>query len=202
VQFFDVPNSESFTRSNVTAPFDTATGLTTGVVTAGFSLAVNLVSPSSLFEGNTSIIILIGSLLFSHVFQYVRPCNFDKYCPSSGLIPNDLKILQVPPAGDICLDSYCLDPKLLPLPILRSIDPLIGSTVGGTVVTIFTSDLLAISSTYIYVSSKSARSNSPIAASVVSFDPAASMLTFVAPFVLIEYGEISATCVGRSVFVR
>jgi hypothetical protein len=91
--FLDVQNSESLTRANVTARFDTSTGQTTGVVTVGSSFTVNLLSPASLFEGSISISVSIGSLSFSHPFRYVRPCNFESFCPSSGLIPNDLKIL-------------------------------------------------------------------------------------------------------------
>ena len=100
---------------------------------------------------------------------------------SDAALKNDLKIIQAPPAADVCSASYCLDPDLLPAPILFSIDPSVVSTVGGIVVTVFASNLLAITSTDISVSLKSPRSNFPIAASVLSFDAAASMLTFVAP---------------------
>jgi hypothetical protein len=58
--FLDVQNSESLTRANVTARFDTSTGQTTGVVTVGSSFTVNLLSPASLFEGSISISVSIG----------------------------------------------------------------------------------------------------------------------------------------------
>ena len=69
--FLDVPNSASLGRGNVTARFDTAIAITSSVMTADYSFTVGFVSPSTLFEGTTSISIFIGALSFSHVFRYV-----------------------------------------------------------------------------------------------------------------------------------
>jgi hypothetical protein len=130
--------------------------------------------------------ISIGALSFNHAFTYVRPCNFEVFCSSLGFFPSDLKLLRQPPVDDSCSVAYCLDPKLLPPPVLRSIEPSTLSTLGGTTVTVIVSDLLAVSASDISVSLRSSRSDSPIAATVVFFDAAASLLTFVDSQVSIE----------------
>jgi len=95
--FLDVPDSSSLSRVNVTARFDASFGAVSSVVTLDSSFAVSLVSPATLFEGNVSINVRFGPLSFSHMFQYVRPCNFEVHCPSIGFIPNDQRLSRQPP---------------------------------------------------------------------------------------------------------
>jgi len=69
----------------------------------------------------------------------------------------------------VCSESYCLDPKVLPIPSIDLVSPSVVSTVGGTSVTLFGSNLLAVAASDISISLVSSRSSVPVAATVTFF---------------------------------
>jgi len=185
--FLNIASANSLSISNVTGRFSLVSASVSSTNSIGSVFAVVLVSPPSVFEGNVTLHIRIATSMFSFSsFAYVRPCNFETFCPSRGLIPFDLRIIQQPVQDDACSDGYCIDAKTLPIPSIDFVAPSVVSTVGGSQVTLFCSNLLAIVASDISVSLASTRSPDPVAATVLSYDFSSSDLTFVAPSLPLE----------------
>ena len=131
--FLNIPFLDRFSAVNVSSRFDSITGSVFSAAGFGSVFSAGVTAPAAVFEGNSTITVTIGTSVFSYFpFLYVRPCNFETFCASRGFIPFDSKILQEPAQDDVCSESYCLDPKVLPIPSIDLVSPSVVSTVGGT----------------------------------------------------------------------
>jgi hypothetical protein len=157
--------------ANIKSRFDITSASLSGTRSTNSVCSVDMTSPATEFEGNSTIHISVETVMFSFFpFIYVRPCNFEIYCTSRGLIPSDLKLLQQPLQDNSCSLSYCLDPATLPIPSIAMVFPSVVSSVGGTSVTLFASRLLAVSAADVSVSIASPLSPLQISATVISFN--------------------------------
>ena len=128
----NIPFLDRFSAVNVSIRFDSITGSVFSAAGFGSVFSAGVTAPAAVFEGNSTITVTIGTSVFSYFpFLYVRPCNFETFCASRGFIPFDSKILQEPAQDDVCSESYCLDPKVLPIPSIDLVSPSVVSTVGG-----------------------------------------------------------------------
>jgi hypothetical protein len=185
--FLNIPASNTLAITNFSSRFDSTTAPVTAVMNSGSVLGVKLTAPIAAFEGNTTLRIDIGTSTFSFFpFTFVRPCNFETFCSSRGFIPFDLKILQEPLQDETCSENYCLDPKTLPNPSINLVSPSVVSTIGGTLVTMFCSNLLALTATDVSVSLASTISPVPVPATVTSYDFSSSIVVFSAPSLSFE----------------
>lgn len=185
--FLNIPSAVNLGVANMSSRFDSAVARITDNRYTGSVLAVSMTAPATPFEGNATITISIGVSTFSFLsYSYVRPCNFESFCSSLGLIPYDLKIIQQPVVDDSCSETYCLDPKDLPDPTIDLVSPSVVSTSGGSTVTMFCSNLLASAASDVFVSLVSPRSPVPVAAIVTSFDFVKNDVVFLAPSLPLE----------------
>jgi hypothetical protein len=201
--FLNIKNASGLSDANVSGRFDLAPSDVSGISISRTVFSVVLIAPASVFEGNSTVHVTIGASSFNYPFLYVRPCNYESYCSSRGFIPFDLKLLKEPSQNDICSEIYCLDPKVLPIPSVDLVSPSVVSTIGNTLVTLFSSNILAAIASDISVSLESSRSSVPVSATVASFDAGSSDIVFLAPPLPLEgsYSVIVSTRRSRQLVV-
>ena len=169
--FLNIQSLDTLSTANVSSRFDTVPGTVFHATVVGSVFSVGSTAPTAVFEGNATISVTIGAYGFWFFpFSYVRPCNLENFCPSRGLVPFDMKISQEPAQDDVCFEIYCFDPKALSLPTIDWVSPSAVSTVGGTAVTLFASNILAVLASDISISLLSSRSSFPVSAKVTFFD--------------------------------
>ena len=106
--FLNIQNALSLMVANISARFESAPASVFRVSSGQSVFAVVLTASATIFEGNATIFVTIGNSSFQYFpFSYVRPCNFETFCSSRGLIPFDLKISEEHVQNDICSETYC-----------------------------------------------------------------------------------------------
>jgi hypothetical protein len=71
-----------------------------------------------------------ASRVFERVFEYSTGCDYDFFCADS--VVDYLSVLSSPSIN--CERSACIDDTVVPVPIVASVFPSLGSTEGGTIV--------------------------------------------------------------------
>jgi len=73
-----------------------------------------------------------GFSLAKFEINYQKTCDYESYCQSLALLPDYKMLLDYPVSA--CEVQYCMDPAMMPEPMIISITPSEGSSAGGTVV--------------------------------------------------------------------
>ena len=127
--------------------------ITSAATDSASLLLATLTTPPMDITGLSSATIYIGRSSVTFPFLVSQPCDYISYCSQLGLSHNPQAMKDDPPSDSTCSSAdYCIDPALVPYPMIASFAPSAGSTAGGVVVTLQVHQLSCMSISDVTVS--------------------------------------------------